>query len=555
LRKAPLLLLAPLVLTAACLLQTWFGYSLSGRMGHGWGLDDAYITYRYSEHLASGHGLVFNPGERVEGYSNLLYVLLIAPAFLLTGGLSIYWVSVALNLLLALAALVVFQRFLERSHGPRLAAAGAVVLSLCPPLWVAVASGMETPLVLLVQVGIWIAVTTLAENPGGRRTVGLGLLLVVSLLARADGFLIGMMAIVYLLLRGRAKVALWAGCLLLAAAVPYFLWRHGYYGYFLPNTYYAKVSGPLLDRFSRGFSQLIEIALGGGFLPWILVAATQAALAARDGVRAGRVSWERLPFGAFLAAGWLAYWFYIGGDHLGDRMLLILAPVGLSGLLALLRLRTGAAARPAVMGFAVLVVALFQLAPLWTDPRFAYTRTKHDHWITLGAFLRIHHPGETLAIDACGKVPYLSGLKTIDMLGLNDEYLAHKSTWFFSAGHNKYDADYILRRGPDLIAAWINRETLDLFYGLRRTKYESAGYRLTYLVNCKKDLGDGSIVNVQGWSMEAIRDLIKQGSYYAVLTREVGEDAGGISSSAGCRPTSGTASTPCHRPSSTPHRA
>jgi hypothetical protein len=35
-----------------------------------WGLDDAYISYRYSQNLAQGKGLVFNRGERVEGYSN-----------------------------------------------------------------------------------------------------------------------------------------------------------------------------------------------------------------------------------------------------------------------------------------------------------------------------------------------------------------------------------------------------------------------------------------------------------------------------------------------------
>jgi len=182
-------------------------------MGHGWGLDDAYISYRYAGNFVSGHGLVFNPGERVQQYSNFLYVLLIAPAFFLTGGQTISWVSVGLKLLLALETLVAVQRFLKRRHGEQL---GAVVLSLSPPLRVAVASGMETPLVLLVQVGVWIAVTTLAESPGWCRAVGLGLLLVVSLLAHTDGFLIGMIAIVYLLLNRRTRAALQAGCLLAA---------------------------------------------------------------------------------------------------------------------------------------------------------------------------------------------------------------------------------------------------------------------------------------------------------------------------------------------------
>ncbi|MDB4285450.1 hypothetical protein N9903_00915, partial [bacterium] len=41
--------------------------------------DDAYISFRYARNLADGHGLVFNPGhERVEGYTNFLWVLLLS---------------------------------------------------------------------------------------------------------------------------------------------------------------------------------------------------------------------------------------------------------------------------------------------------------------------------------------------------------------------------------------------------------------------------------------------------------------------------------------------
>ena len=39
--------------------------------------DDAYISFRYADNWASGEGPVFNPGERVEGYSNFLFVLLL----------------------------------------------------------------------------------------------------------------------------------------------------------------------------------------------------------------------------------------------------------------------------------------------------------------------------------------------------------------------------------------------------------------------------------------------------------------------------------------------
>ena len=39
-------------------------------------VDDTFIALRYARNLVDGHGLVFNPGQRVEGYSNFLWVVL-----------------------------------------------------------------------------------------------------------------------------------------------------------------------------------------------------------------------------------------------------------------------------------------------------------------------------------------------------------------------------------------------------------------------------------------------------------------------------------------------
>src|SRR5690242_4850816 len=41
-------------------------------------IDDAYISFRYARNLARGLGLVYNPGERVEGYTNFLWTVLMA---------------------------------------------------------------------------------------------------------------------------------------------------------------------------------------------------------------------------------------------------------------------------------------------------------------------------------------------------------------------------------------------------------------------------------------------------------------------------------------------
>jgi hypothetical protein len=41
-------------------------------------IDDAYITLRFSKNLILGNGPIFNIGERVEGYSNFSWMVLLA---------------------------------------------------------------------------------------------------------------------------------------------------------------------------------------------------------------------------------------------------------------------------------------------------------------------------------------------------------------------------------------------------------------------------------------------------------------------------------------------
>ena len=47
--------------------------------------DDAFISFRCVRNLLEGHGLVFNPGEYVEGYTNFLWVLELAAIWRLSG--------------------------------------------------------------------------------------------------------------------------------------------------------------------------------------------------------------------------------------------------------------------------------------------------------------------------------------------------------------------------------------------------------------------------------------------------------------------------------------
>jgi hypothetical protein len=529
------------ILLAGALLHARAGYFEDDLSGHARGSDDAYISYRYAQNLARGHGLVFTAGERVEGYSNLLYVLLLTPFFLLpphpalgpssphvgggegycqallrhlvAGPEAIYPISVALNLLFAAAAWALFSRLAARRLGSPRAGPASLLFGLCPALWLWTASGMETPLFLLLQIALWMLVDHAAHG-GSVRPAWLPAVVALSVLARADGFVVPALAVLYLLAIGRKRQAFAAGAALGVTLAALIGWRLAYYGYPLPNTYYAKVSGPIGERLVHGALQLLSISLHAGLVPHLAALLVAAAACVRPAIPPGS---PRIRFEVVLGLGWMAYWIYVGGDVFAERMLLILFPIGV--LLLLDRTLFAFPERSVMMIGAV--IALFQLLPLVIDTRFGYALDRYDRWVTLGRHLaQDRYSGRLLAVDAAGKIPFYSGLPVVDMLGLNDEHIAHLPARYFEAGHNKYDPDYVLSRRPDLLADWIDPR-LDLRFGLPREKYEAAGFRLDFLVFTRKERPEAALVDVTSLDEASIVLLVRRGYRYALLSRRV----------------------------------
>jgi hypothetical protein len=507
-----------LVLLVGMIVQTLGGSAFLTTKSHNdWGNDDAYISYRYAENLARGQVLVFNRGERVEGYSNFLYVLGMAPAFWLTSRDGVYFFSVLLNLIFAVGALWLFTDYLRQKLGERSAVAGALLLALCLPLWVAVASGLETCLVLLITLAIWVGTERVAADPAPRHLATLCGLIVLSLLARVDGFLVPGIVVLYLLLKRRVRPAMACALTILVAQGLYELWRLAYYGAWLPTTYYVKVAGPLAVRLSYAWGQFSKINFFGGLLPYTLIFIFAVIAAVGSATRSWREFADRLRFEILLAPLWLAYWFYVGGDHFWDRFLIVLFPLGIFAVLA----SWGEIAPPRMAVFGIVLLAALQAGPPWfIDPRFDYMFNKYDCWVGLGKFLGDNYQGRTLAVEPLGKIPFFSDLYTMDMLGLADPVIAHMpvATGHYEPGHIKFNPDYTLSRRPDLIVLEIftNR---DLGLGMTRAKYEGAGYHLEYLVDTRRPPRPQRLLAVRGLSETAVAGLIADGYDYAVAAR------------------------------------
>ncbi|MBW2295440.1 MAG: hypothetical protein JRG94_24505, partial [Deltaproteobacteria bacterium] len=77
--------------------------------------DDAFISFRYAANLAAGHGLVWNPGEYVEGYTNFLWVLILAAGMRL--GMAPEALSCTLGIASGVGVLLLLGRFSARRLG------------------------------------------------------------------------------------------------------------------------------------------------------------------------------------------------------------------------------------------------------------------------------------------------------------------------------------------------------------------------------------------------------------------------------------------------------
>src|SRR5215216_3163090 len=125
--------------------------------------DDAYISFRYVARWVEGQGLTFNPGERVEGFSNPLWIGILAmshrllPTVAIVDAARVLGFAASAISLLAIAALV--KRANPSGHSVAFLYA-AVILACTPGFHVYATAGLETPLFgMLVTVAVLFSLT------------------------------------------------------------------------------------------------------------------------------------------------------------------------------------------------------------------------------------------------------------------------------------------------------------------------------------------------------------------------------------------------------------
>ena len=396
-------------------------------------IDDAHISFRYVENFVAGHGLSFNPGQIVEGFSNPLVVFLLIPVNAIGFSLeaAMLLIGIASFFFCAAAALRLTQRLGGADWVQMLAA--IAVLGHFPLLYYSV-TGLETGFYAALTLGaLW------RYEARGRRVDWLGAILWGAVvLCRPEGVLYPAALGVFELVRairnrdkGRWNSVAWmAG--VGGVFVLFELWRRWYFGSWLPNTFLAKSPGtadlaPGVSWFTSSRDYLV------GFLYQLGVLLPLCALA----------TWFDERLRARLAPVWIvvalgiAFAIYTGGDWMpAGRYLLpvavpliVLGSLGVESLWSRLRARGFGDAGHWLAGLAgVLILA----GPSVVLQRFysqqenypyhtMSSRTARDAAIALG---EIHGPDHKIVAHRIGALGRFSGMEVIDLFGLVDRDIA-----------------------------------------------------------------------------------------------------------------------------------
>lgn len=406
--------------------------------------DDAYISLRYAERLLAGKGLTWNDGERIEGFSNPLWLAHIVLLGLL--GVPLALAAQVLGVLYAVATVILWYR-------SRTDPAGLFLLVTIPGWTLWALGGLETVSacfwILMALVLVW----GMRDAPSSRgRALGFGFSLAAVALGRPEGIAVSLTLLCAAAVGRRGRDLLLAAAPLALLYGGYQIFRLAYFGDWIANAARAKAMDlPLTTLLAEATAYVIESAQ-----QWLAAAlvATWMIVSSPDRRRMLVLLLPCLPLLALAVVG--------GGDHmLGARFMLApVAVLALAGSLAAPSPRAGVRAATLVL---VGISALWQLQLSWRHP------AERNPAAALGEFVgRVLEdrlaPGTLVAAATAGSVPYFArSLSFIDTLGINDQHIASTAPapmpralrepdgWSAVAGHRRGDGAYVLARRPDLI--------------------------------------------------------------------------------------------------------
>ena len=451
---------------------------------YSWVTDDAFITFRYVINFVSGDGPVFNIGERVQGFTHPLWFMLLSLGGFLD--LNLYFFSIILGLIftgLTIGALFFLNKKLNGDNYTALIltfgflAASESFVSFAT-------SGLENSLTY------FLVLATIIMPQITSRRLPFYLLISLTLLNRFDTifFLAPLFVLVsYTDWRKnffRLKIFV-VGALPLAS---WHLFSIVYYGFFFPNTRYAKIGGrPFLVNLESGLHYLFD-SMQTDLHIWILVVLFPILMLFAKNSRLLTVNHSHIL--TALYAGIILHIIYVvlisGGDFMRGRFFTIVtlcASVGLLHFRFSARQFSNASTLVLCAGVLVVLAWIGATEHVWWKARLVVNeRDAYKEYLALNLApemnytnhrwaleARKHPASETGRLRMSGQIGYWipRQVKVIDKIGLTDAFIARSPVINFRrTGHIKHyipDEYLQIKIERRKITEWTNKDAQELY--------------------------------------------------------------------------------------------
>lgn len=449
--------------------------------------DDSYITYRYVKNFTEGNGLVFNIGEKVEGYTCFLWVILLGGVKKL--GFDFISASQTLGIISAMIALLftylisarIFPKGRDTLYNLSFSLVAVILTAVNGSNAYWAVSGMETGLfTLLITTGVYLYLKEYKNGQEGKPASlpYSSILFLLAALTRPEGNLVFAITVLHKVIvtwrsapaEGRTKIQellakpnlMWLAMYFVPALI-YMVWRYSYYGYLFPNTFYAK-TGSSWVYFQAGLDYFwLFLKNYGGYG----IFAALALLTLRSKERFNEYLYLVMVFFIFCL-----YVIYVGGDVLRpNRFFVPMLPVfyilvqeGLSQLITMLD-------KKKTLAYGGVAALIFAIGFSYYTYKHEFEQIKGYSELENGLVEKMKITGTWLknkqtqagrplvvAATTIGAVSYFSEVTLIDMLGLTDAEVAHNPQPIAELmvgdigwKERNYNVPYILSRKPDYI--------------------------------------------------------------------------------------------------------
>ena len=436
-------------------------------------IDDAMVSMRYAWNFSHGYGLVWNPGERVEGYTNLLMTLMMSVYTLLFEKSDAVLAVQITGLGFVLGCSYIIWKlcnFLARDLEGRTQSFFSITVLIMTltyyPLSYWSLTGMETGLLaLLLLASLYFMEKYLREKRNIYLFIMAGLH-GLAYLTRPDAIIFSVPIFLYIiyatkddLFHERSKLTAIISSVILYTLFIFWqeIFRINYYNEYLPNTYYLKLTGmPLIERIKNGLGFIAPYLATHLLLLGISVFGFFKKPDSRKGLYLCLIT---LPifYQVWVGGDPWPYWRIMAPVH---PLLVILFVLSVYEILQSVGRPVFTKTGSRLLSYTILIGILISNLNFIAEMLFVripFNTEVYNRLINTALVLNeITTEDATLGVCWAGTLPYYTNRKGIDFLGKNDKYvsrllpdLSGKVSWdgmYSVPGHNKYDLYYSVKQ-------------------------------------------------------------------------------------------------------------